>query len=79
LFRPELDDLILASGHSGLRGWQSIGRIPSTATGTFWDSNLWFCANDAEAIEQAKRLIVNHAVELWSGERLVIRLEAKAK
>ena len=37
------------------------------------------CANDAEAIEQAKRLIVNHAVELWSGERLVIRLEAKAK
>jgi hypothetical protein len=37
------------------------------------------CANDAEAIEQAKRLIVNNAIELWSGERLVIRLEAKTK
>ena len=37
------------------------------------------CANDAEAIEQAKRLILNNAIELWSGERLVIRLEAKTK
>jgi hypothetical protein len=37
------------------------------------------CADDAEAIEHAKRLIVNHAFELWSGERLVIRLEAKTK
>ena len=37
------------------------------------------CANDAEAIEQAKRLIVNNAIELWSGERLVIRLDAKTK
>jgi hypothetical protein len=37
------------------------------------------CANDAEAIEQAKRLVVNHTIELWSGERLVIRLEAKTK
>jgi hypothetical protein len=35
------------------------------------------CANDAEAIEQAKRLVVNHAIELWSGVRLVVRLEAK--
>jgi len=37
------------------------------------------CANDAEAIDQAKRLVVGHAIELWCGERLVIRLEAKAK
>ena len=37
------------------------------------------CATDAEAIDQAKRLVVNHAIELWSGERLVIRLEAKTK
>ena len=37
------------------------------------------CADDAEAIEQAKRLVVNHTIELWSGERLVIRLEAKTK
>jgi hypothetical protein len=37
------------------------------------------CANDAEAIEQAKRLVVNHAIELWSGERLVTRLKAQTK
>jgi hypothetical protein len=37
------------------------------------------CANDAEAIEKAKRLVINHAIELWSGERLVIRLDAKTK
>ena len=34
------------------------------------------CADDAEAIEQAKRLVVSHDVELWSGDRLVIRLRA---
>jgi hypothetical protein len=37
------------------------------------------CANDAEAIEHAKRLVVGHAIELWNGERLVIRLEPKTK
>jgi hypothetical protein len=34
------------------------------------------CANDAEAIAQAKRLLFQHDIELWSGERLVIRLRA---
>jgi len=37
------------------------------------------CATDAEAIDQAKRLVVSHAIELWSGERMVIRLEGKPK
>jgi hypothetical protein len=32
------------------------------------------CASDAEPIEQAKRLLGCEAIELWSGERLVIRL-----
>jgi hypothetical protein len=32
------------------------------------------CANDAEAIDKAKRLLHDHDVELWSGERLVIRI-----
>ena len=36
------------------------------------------CASDAEAIEQAKRLAADHDVELWSGDRLVIRLERKS-
>jgi hypothetical protein len=35
------------------------------------------CANDSEAIERAKRLVGRHALELWSGPRLVIRLERK--
>ena len=32
------------------------------------------CADDAEAIEKAKRLVDVCDVELWSGDRLVIRL-----
>ena len=37
------------------------------------------CADDAEAIEKAKRLVDVHDVELWSGERFVIRLKATTK
>jgi hypothetical protein len=33
------------------------------------------CADDAEAIERAKQLVVDHDVELWSGDRLVVRLK----
>jgi hypothetical protein len=47
--------------------------------GHFRGFELLVCANDAEAIDQAKRLVVGHAIEFWCGERLVIRLEAKAK
>ena len=32
------------------------------------------CADDAEAIEKAKRLVDGHDVELWSGDRFLIRL-----
>jgi hypothetical protein len=37
------------------------------------------CADDTEATEKAKQLVVGHAVELWCGERLVMRLERKPK
>jgi hypothetical protein len=37
------------------------------------------CADDAEAIEKAQHLVDRFSVELWSGERFVIRLEAKTK
>ena len=70
--------MILASGQWGY----GVGRVRAYTVdrdGHFLGFEPLVCANDAEAIEQAKRLIVNHAVELWSGERLVIRLEAKAK
>lgn len=32
------------------------------------------CSDDAEAIEQARRLIANEDIELWSGDRFIIRL-----
>jgi hypothetical protein len=37
------------------------------------------CAYDAEAIEKAKRLLDHYSIELWSGERLVIKLEAPTR
>ncbi len=37
------------------------------------------CDDDSEAIENARQLVDGHAVELWSGERLVIRLHRKPK
>jgi hypothetical protein len=33
------------------------------------------CADDAEAIEKARRLVSVNPVEFWSGTRLVARLE----
>jgi hypothetical protein len=33
------------------------------------------CTGDAEAIDKAKHLVDGHDVELWSGDRLVIRFE----
>ena len=37
------------------------------------------CADDAEAIQKTKRFVDGHDVELWSGSRLVVRLEASRK
>jgi hypothetical protein len=37
------------------------------------------CADDAEAIEKAKRLVDRYDIELWSGARLVTRLAAKTR
>jgi hypothetical protein len=32
------------------------------------------CSDDAQAIEQARRLIEDQDIELWSGERFIVRL-----
>jgi hypothetical protein len=32
------------------------------------------CADDAEAIKKATRLVDGHDIELWSGARFIIRL-----
>jgi hypothetical protein len=37
------------------------------------------CADDAEAIERDKRLVVGNDIELWSGDRFVIRLNQPSK
>jgi hypothetical protein len=37
------------------------------------------CADDADATEQAKRLIDGHDVELWSSPRFVVRLSHKPR
>jgi hypothetical protein len=35
------------------------------------------CSDDAEAIEQARRLIGSEDIELWNGDRFIVRLAHK--
>ena len=42
--------------------------------GHFAESEPIVCRDDDEATERAMRLLDGHDIELWSGERLVIRL-----
>ena len=37
------------------------------------------CADDAEAIGKAKRLVDGHDIELWNGDQLVTRLKSEDK
>jgi hypothetical protein len=37
------------------------------------------CADDEDAIGKARRLVDRSAIELWSGERFITRLEHKSK
>lgn len=39
---------------------------------------LTIAADDAAAIEAAKRLVDKHDVELWDRDRLVVRLKGKS-
>jgi hypothetical protein len=43
--------------------------------GHFISFHAFTCENDGEAIERAQRLVDGHDVELWSGERFLIKLE----
>lgn len=49
------------------------------ADGHFVGFEPLICADDTEAIEKAERLVADHDVELWCGERLVRRLRASEK
>ena len=42
-------------------------------------SRAFRCAEDSDAIVWAKQLVDGHDIELWSGDRLVIRLEHQKK
>jgi hypothetical protein len=45
--------------------------------GHFVGSQALTCADDAEAIEKTKRLVDGRDIELWSGDRFIIRLVPK--
>jgi hypothetical protein len=47
--------------------------------GHFVGSQALICSDDAEAIGKTKRLIHGHDIELWSGDRFIIRLFPKPK
>jgi hypothetical protein len=43
--------------------------------GHFVSFEGFVCRDDKEAIARAKRLVDGHDVELWSGERFIVRLQ----
>jgi hypothetical protein len=47
--------------------------------GHFTSYRAFTCVNDAEAIVWAKQLIDGYPVELWSGDRFIIRLDHQQK
>jgi hypothetical protein len=69
---------IIASGSGGY-GVIEYRAYLVDQDGHFVGLQPMICKDDAEAIEKAQRLVDRFAVELWSGERFVIRLEAKTK
>jgi hypothetical protein len=46
--------------------------------GHFVGFELLDCADDDEAIDKARRLADNSAIELWTGERFITQLERKS-
>ena len=45
--------------------------------GHFIDYHGFVCDNDADATERARQLVNGHDIELWSGERFIVRLKPK--
>jgi hypothetical protein len=67
---------IIASGSWGDYGVVEYRAYSVDHDGHFVGFEAMICTDDAEAIEKAKRLVHGFAVEVWSGERFVTRLEA---
>lgn len=53
--------------------------FPVGMDGHFIGFDALVCENDDEAIAKAKCLVDGHDIELWCGERLVIRLSPQPK
>lgn len=49
------------------------------ADGRLTESKEMICRDDGEAVVKARRLPDGHDVEVWSGNRFVIRLTRKPK
>jgi hypothetical protein len=47
--------------------------------GHFTTCRAFRCADDSEAVTWAKQLIDGYDVELWSGERFIVRLQTNDK
>jgi hypothetical protein len=47
--------------------------------GHFVGSQALICADDDEAVEKARRLLDGRDIELWCGDRFVVRLSRKAE
>jgi hypothetical protein len=45
--------------------------------GHFVGSESLVCRDDGEAIAEARRLLDGRDIEVWSGERFVLKMEAK--
>jgi hypothetical protein len=45
--------------------------------GHFESFRAFVCNDDSDAVVWAKQLVDGHDVELWSGERFVVRLDHK--
>ena len=49
------------------------------ADGHFIGYEPLVCADDVEAVEKAERLVAGRDVEVWTGTRMVVRLNHKLK
>ena len=47
--------------------------------GHFASCRAFRCADDAEAVIWARQLVAGQDVELWSGERFIVRLQSDGR
>ena len=47
--------------------------------GHFGDCETSPCKDDRQAIDWAKQLVKSYAIELWCGERFVVKIEPNPK